>query len=103
MLLPDKDDQEFSMTTTLKTIIRSELPASVAFRHTEVLPREATHRVAGILGAYLHHIGYAKNDLDAQRIRRFASQNNNRGFTGIIVIVLPTQKAKTSSDMRKGR
>jgi hypothetical protein len=103
MLLPNKNEEEFLMTTALKKIIRSELQASVAFRHTEVRVHEATHRIAGILGTYLHHIGYAKNDLDAQRIRRFALQNNNRGFTGIIVIVLPPKNVQPSPDVQKGR
>jgi hypothetical protein len=103
MLLPDKSEGEFLMTTALKTIIRSELPTSVAFRHTEVKAHEATHRIAGILGTYLHHIGFAKNDLDAQRLRRFALQNNNRGFTGIIVIVLPPKNVQPLFDVQKGR
>lgn len=102
MLLPNKDEEEFLMTTALKAIIKSELPFSVAFRHTEVKAHEATHRIAGILGAYLHHVGFAKNDLDAQRIRRFALQNNNRGFTGIIVIVLPS-KTQPALNVQKVR
>ena len=101
MLFPNEDNKEFVMTTALKTIIQSELPASVAFRHTEVRAHEATHRIAGIFGAYLHHIGFAKSALDAQRIRRFALQNNNRGFTGIIVIVLPPKTPP--SNIQKGR
>lgn len=69
-----------------KAVLASKLPPEVAERHIYVWIGEASHNVVGIKKGGTFHLGFAKNEVDAFRLKRLVKLMDGNEWDEIGVI-----------------